>query len=106
MTIIASNSDLQEILQNNKLVIIDFWATWCGPCRTLSSALEEVEAEYADKITFVKCNVDEADALAEQYGIRSIPTLFFFKDGQCMDKSVGAMSKKELLSKIKSKLFP
>lgn len=70
----------------------------------ISRYLEEVEAEFADKVTFVKCNVDEADALAEQYSIRSIPTLVFFKDGQGMDRSVGAMSKKDLVSKIKSLL--
>lgn len=104
MATIATNTNLPEILQNNKHVVVDFWATWCGPCRTLSSVLEEVEAEFADKVTFVKCNVDEADALAEQYSIRSIPTLIFFKDGQGMDRSVGAMSKKDLVSKIKSLL--
>ena len=104
MATIATNTNLPEILQNNKHVVVDFWATWCGPCRTLSSVLEEVEAEFADKVTFVKCNVDEADSLAEQYSIRSIPTLIFFKDGQGMDRSVGAMSKKELVSKIKSLL--
>lgn len=101
---VATNINFQELLQDNKLVVADFWATWCGPCRMLSPILDEVEAEMSDKITVVKVNVDDADQLAAQYRIMSIPTLLFFKNGQIIDKTVGAMPKNILVDKINSKL--
>ena len=101
---VATNANFAELLQDNKLVIVDFWATWCGPCRMLSPILDEVEAEMADKITVVKVNVDDVDDVTAQYRIMSIPTLLFFKNGQVVDKTVGAMPKATLVEKIKANL--
>ena len=74
---IATNTNFDGLLESEKLVIVDFWATWCGPCRMLSPLLDEVEEEMADKITVVKVNVDDADEIAMRYRIMSIPTLLF-----------------------------
>ena len=104
MAKIATNTTFQDLLQDTKLVVVDFWATWCGPCRMLSPILDEVEEEMADKISVVKVNVDDADQIAMQYRIMSIPTLLFFKNGQIVDKTVGAMPKNQLIDKINSNL--
>ena len=104
MAKIATNTTFQELLQDSRLVIVDFWATWCGPCRMLSPLLDEVEEEMADKIVVVKVNVDDADEIAAQYRIMSIPTLLFFKAGAIVDKTVGAMPKNILVEKIKANL--
>ena len=104
MATIATNTSFDGLLEDQKLVIVDFWATWCGPCRMLSPLLDEVEAEMSDKITVVKVNVDDADEIAMRYRIMSIPTLLFFKNGQLVDKTVGAMPKSTLVEKINANL--
>ena len=104
MAIIATNTSFDSLLADEKLVIVDFWATWCGPCRMLSPLLDEVEEEMSDKITVVKVNVDDADEIAMRYRIMSIPTLLFFKGGQVVDKTVGAMPKSTLVDKINANL--
>ncbi|MBQ6954306.1 MAG: thioredoxin [Bacteroidales bacterium] len=104
MAKVATNTNFSELLQDNKLIIVDFWATWCGPCRMLSPILDEVEEEMAGQISVVKVNVDDADEIAAQYRIMSIPTLLFFKNGQLVDKTVGAMPKAVLVEKIKANL--
>ena len=104
MAKIATNTSFDELLQSEKLVIVDFWATWCGPCRMLSPLLDEIEEEMSDKITVVKVNVDDADEIAMRYRIMSIPTLLFFKNGQLVDKTVGAMPKRTLVEKINANL--
>lgn len=86
-----------EVLQEEKFVVVDFWATWCTPCQMLSPILEETAAERSD-IKVCKLNVDEAPNIAEKYGIMSIPALMFFKDGQLVDESIGVISKDRLLS--------
>lgn len=104
MAKVATNTNFTGLLQSEKLVVVDFWATWCGPCRMLSPVLDEVEEEMADKIQVVKVNVDDADEIASQFRIMSIPTLLFFKDGQVVDKTVGAMPKSTLIEKINTNL--
>jgi thioredoxin 1 len=104
MAKIATNTSFDELLQSEKLVIVDFWATWCGPCRMLSPLLDEVEAEMEDQVEVVKVNVDDADEIAMRYRIMSIPTLLFFKNGQQVDKTVGAMPKPALVEKINANL--
>jgi thioredoxin 1 len=104
MAKIATNTSFDELLQSEKLVIVDFWATWCGPCRMLSPLLDEVEAEMEDQVEVVKVNVDDADEIAMRYRIMSIPTLLFFKNGQIVDKTVGAMPKNALVDKINANL--
>lgn len=104
MAKIATNDTFEELLQDSRLVIVDFWATWCGPCRMLSPILDQVEEEMADKISVVKVNVDDADEVAARFRIMSIPTLLFFKNGQIVDKTVGAMPKNVLVEKINSNL--
>jgi len=101
---VATNTNFNELINDRKLVIVDFWATWCGPCRMISPLLDELEEEMADQITVVKVNVDDADEIAAQYRIMSIPTLLFIKNGQIVDKTVGAMPKPALAEKIKANL--
>jgi len=104
MAKVATNTNFTELLQSENLVVVDFWATWCGPCRMLTPILDEVEEEMAGKMEVVKVNVDDADEVAAQYRIMSIPTLLFFKNGQVVDKTVGAMPKAQLLEKINANL--
>ena len=104
MAKVATNTNFNELIADSKLVIVDFWATWCGPCRMISPILDELEEEMADKISVVKVNVDDADEVAAQYRIMSIPTLLFFKNGQVVDKTVGAMPKPALVEKINANL--
>ena len=104
MAKVATNDNFTDLLQSEKLVVVDFWATWCGPCRMLSPILDEVEEEMADKMEVVKVNVDDADDIAAQFRIMSIPTLLFFKNGVIVDKTVGAMPKNVLVEKINANL--
>lgn len=104
MAKVATNNNFEELLQDSKLVIVDFWATWCGPCRMITPILDELEEEMADKIAVVKVNVDDCQDIATRFRIMSIPTLMFFRDGQLVDKSVGAMPKPQLQAKINANL--
>ena len=103
LTITQENFEA-EVLQSDKPVLVDFWATWCGPCRMLMPVVEEVAAEMEGKAVIAKCNVDEADEVALEYGIRSIPTLLFFKNGELADRTVGVVSKSEIINKINNLL--
>ncbi|MDD5669339.1 MAG: thioredoxin [Candidatus Omnitrophica bacterium] len=94
----------QEVIDSDKPVLVDFWATWCGPCKMIAPLIEEVAKEYADKIKVGKVDVDENSRIASQYGIMSIPTLMFFKKGQIVEQVVGALNKAELKKKIEAHL--
>ena len=85
-----------DVLQNDKAVLLDFWAEWCGPCKMIAPLLEEVAVSHADKLAVVKLNVDENPNTAQKFGIRSIPTLILFKDGEVQAQKMGAMPKSQL----------
>ena len=101
MALQITDANYKELLASNKLVVIDFWAEWCGPCRSIAPAVEELAAEFEDKAIIGKYNDNE---LSEEYSIRSIPTLLFFKEGKLVDKQVGASSKADLKAKIEANL--
>lgn len=96
-----SNFD-QLVLQSDKPVVVDFWATWCGPCRMIGPIVDQMAEKFAGKVDVLKCNVDEAEDTPGKYGIRNIPTILFFKGGEMVDRHVGAISQSELESKINS----
>ncbi len=89
-----------EVLQEKGLVVVDFWATWCGPCRTVSPIIDELAKEYEGKAKMVKLNTDENADMTGRYQIMGIPTLMFFKGGEVVDKLVGALSKARYKEKI------
>lgn len=93
-----------EVLKSDKLVLIDFWATWCGPCKMIAPTIEELANEYEGKAKICKLDVDNNQRIAMQYGIRSIPTLLFFKNGQLVDQLVGAVPKSMIVEKLNNNL--
>ena len=96
ITVTSQNFE-QEVLKSDLPVLVDFWATWCGPCMMLAPTIEEIAEEYQGKIKVGKVNVDEEGALAMQFGIQSIPTLLYFKGGKPVDTKIGYMTKDQIV---------
>ena len=105
MTVEVNDSNFEEVvLKSEKLVIIDFWAEWCGPCRMITPIIEEISKEYAGRVLAAKVDVDSNPGISSKLGIRNIPTVMFFKDGEMVDKQVGAVPKSNFISKLETLL--
>ncbi|MDD6209022.1 MAG: thioredoxin [Bacteroidales bacterium] len=102
MALVFTDSNFEEYLNSDKPVMVDFWAEWCGPCRTVAPIVDELAAEYEGKINIGKINVDENDDVVSRFGIRNIPTILFFKGGELVDKQVGATTKPAIKAKLES----
>lgn len=102
---VVNDSNYNEVMAQGKPVVLDFWATWCGPCRKIAPAIQELSEQYEGQVIIGKVNIeDEADNLVAEYGIRNIPTVLFIKNGQPVDKVVGAAPKSTYEEKIKAML--
>lgn len=105
MALEFTDSNFQELaLNSDKPVVVDFWAEWCGPCRMVGPVVEEIAKEYEGKAVVGKLNVDNNPQIATKYGIRSIPTILFLKNGEVVDRSVGAVPKAALATKLQGQL--
>ncbi len=93
-----------EVLKADLPVLVDFWATWCGPCRSIGPIIEELAKEFAGRVKVTKLNVDESPATPSQYGVRGIPTIILFKSGKILDQIVGAVPKARLITMIEKAL--
>lgn len=104
MAKIITDANFAETLNTEMPVMVDFWATWCGPCRAIAPVVEELAGEYEGKAVICKCNVDECEDVPMKFGIRSIPTLLFFKNGELVDRLVGSAPKATIAAKLDSLL--
>lgn len=104
MALEITDSNYKELLAEGKPLVIDFWAPWCGPCKMVGPIIDELASEYEGRVMIGKCNVDDNDDVASEYGIRSIPTVLFFKDGKQVDKHVGSSQKSVFAAKIEALL--
>ena len=104
MALVFTDENIKEAIQSGKPVVVDFWAEWCGPCRMVGPVVEELAKEYDGRVIIGKLDVDENVETPNEYGIRSIPTILFFKDGQVVDKQIGAAPKAALAAKVEALL--
>ncbi|MBB4035971.1 thioredoxin 1 [Dysgonomonas hofstadii] len=104
MALEITDAGFEELLKSEKPIVIDFWAEWCGPCRMVGPLVEELAEEYADKVIIGKVDVDNNDEITSKYGIRNIPTILFIKNGEVVDKQVGAAQKSLLTEKVENLL--
>ncbi len=104
MALAINQTNFEEVMASGKPVVIDFWAEWCGPCRMIAPIVDELAAEYGDKVVIGKCDVEENDEITAKYGVRNIPTIIFLKNGELVDKQVGVCSKDALKAKIEKLL--
>ena len=104
MAVEIKDSNFEASLASRKPVVVDFWATWRGPCKKIAPDVEALAEEYKDQVIIGKCDVDDNDELTGKFGVRNIPTVLFIKDGEVKDKTVGAVTKAQLEEKIKALL--
>lgn len=105
MTVELTDSNFEElVLKSDKVVIVDLWAEWCGPCRMVGPIVKEIGNEYQGKVVAGKLDVDSNPGVTAQYGVRNIPTILFFKNGEIVDKQVGAVPKSRLVGKLEKHL--
>jgi len=100
MEVKVTTENFESLKKGNLPLVVDFWATWCGPCRAIAPIVEELANEYDGKLVVGKCDVEENDDIAMEYGIRNIPTILFFKNGEVVDKFVGVATKSKLQEKF------
>ena len=100
MEVKISSENFKSLKDGDKPLVVDFWATWCGPCRMVAPIISKMAEKYDGKIAVGKCDVEENEELAAEYGIRNIPTILFFKGGQIVDKMVGAQAKARIQEKF------
>lgn len=104
MEVQITSENFATLKSSAQPLVVDFWATWCGPCRMIAPIVAELAQQYDGQITVGKCDVEENDELAAEFGIRNIPTILFFKNGEVVDKLVGAVSKAKLEEKFQALL--
>ncbi len=105
MALEITDANFQEVvLDSDKPVLVDFWATWCGPCRTISPIIDELATELEGKAVVGKVNVDDNSEIPQNYGIRNIPTLLLFKNGELVDKMVGVVPKSQMIEKLEAQM--
>jgi thioredoxin 1 len=104
MALQITDANIEEVLKTDQLVIIDFWAEWCGPCKMVGPIIEQISEEYKERVTVGKLDVDNNDDTTSKYGIRNIPTILFIKNGEVVDKVVGAGPKNMFTDKIEKLL--
>lgn len=104
MALEFTDSNYKELIESGKPAVIDFWATWCGPCRMVGPIIEELAGAYGEQVNIGKCDVDNNSDVTADFGIRNIPTVLFFKDGKQVDKQVGSASKSVFEEKLKNLL--
>ena len=104
MEVQVTNENFESLKNGQLPLVVDFWATWCGPCRMVAPIISELAEKYDGRIAVGKCDVEEAEDLAAEFGIRNIPTILFFKNGEVVDKLVGAVSKAKFEEKFEALL--
>lgn len=106
MTIDITDDNFQEMItSSDKLILVDFWAEWCGPCKSLAPALEDASNDLGEKIIVYKINIDQNPTTPQKYGVRGIPTIIFFKGGEVVDRQVGVLPKSKLYEKIENVIY-
>jgi thioredoxin 1 len=104
MAQVINSTNFEELVATAKPVVLDFWATWCGPCKRVAPLVEQLSEEYAEKAIIGKCDIEEDEELPMRFGVRNIPTILFIKNGEVVDKQVGACTKAVLEDKLKALL--
>lgn len=104
MEVIVTEENFESLKADNACLVVDFWATWCGPCKMIAPVMSQLAEEYDGKITVAKCDVEECEDIASDLGIRNVPTILFFKNGEIVDKMVGAANKAKFQEKFEAML--